>query len=327
VVPIHYTLRFDLRNPDFAGVRTADRYAAALDMAEWADAHGCAAVVVSEHHGAPDGYLPSPVPVVAAMAARTRRVRLGIAALVAPFHDPLRLAEDLAVLDNLARGRLDLVLAAGYVPEEFAMFGVPMAERPQRTTEVLETLKAAFTGEPFAYRGRTVRVTPAPFTPGGPPVVLGGSSAGAARRAARLADGFLPTDERVWEVYRAERRRLGGTDPGASPTGSPGMVALAADPERGWRELGPYLLHHVNEYGRWQAATDTSSPYRPMADVEALRRGGLFAVLTPDELLARVAEAPERPVTLHPLCGGIPAELGWESLRLLEREVLPALSA
>ncbi|GHD42285.1 hypothetical protein GCM10010317_013570 [Streptomyces mirabilis] len=162
----------------------ADRYAAALDMAEWADRLGCARITVSEHHGSPDGYLPAPIPMLAAMAARTTNVRFLVAALIAPFHDPLLLAEEMIVLDNLSRGRVDLVVAGGYVHKEFALFDVPMNERAKRVTEVVTTLKAAFTGEEFTYRGRTVRLTPAPFRPGGPGVSLGGSTEPAARRAA-----------------------------------------------------------------------------------------------------------------------------------------------
>ena len=96
-----FGLRFDFRNPDLAGTSMADRYAAALDIAEWADGLGCASIAVSEHHGSPDGYLPSPIAMLAAMTARTTNVRFLIAALIAPFHDPLRLAEDLVVLDTI----------------------------------------------------------------------------------------------------------------------------------------------------------------------------------------------------------------------------------
>src|SRR5438309_4568447 len=127
-----FGLRFDFRNPSFAGVSHADRYAAALEMAEWADRAGCLTITVSEHHGSPDGYLPSPLPMLAAMAARTTQVRFLVAALIAPFYDPLRLAEDLTVLDHLSRGRVDLIVAGGYVREEFAMYGLPMGDRARR---------------------------------------------------------------------------------------------------------------------------------------------------------------------------------------------------
>src|SRR3954454_9568047 len=248
-----FGLRFDFRNPAFAGVSTADRYAAGLDMAEWADRLGCMTLGVSEHHGSPDGYLPSPLPMLAAMAARTTNSRLMVAALIAPFYDPLRLAEDLTVLDNLSRGRVDLIVGAGYVADEFAMFDVPLNERAQRVTEVVTTLRAAMSGEPFEFRGRTVQVTPPRFSPTGPSITLGGSSEAAGRRAARLGVGFLPSVPEVWEFYRDEVQQLGGPDPGPSLIGENHVVALAEDPDKGWDEMAPYFLHETNAYGAWQA--------------------------------------------------------------------------
>lgn len=323
-----FTVRFDMRSPDFAGRSAADRYAAALEMAEWADRIGVERIILSEHHGAADGYLPSPLTLLGAMAARTERIRLSVTALIAPFHDPLRLAEDVVVLDNISRGRVELVLAAGYVPAEFAMFGIPMSERVARVTEAVTTLKAAFTGEEFEYRGRRVRITPPPCLPGGPPVLLGGSSPGAARRAARIADGFSPTSPGVWEDYRAEVLRLGRTDPGALPTPSRGLVILAEDPEQAWPEHAPYLLHEMNSYGEWMSqAAGVTSPYTLVDDAAALRAQGRYRILTPDQLVDEIEAAPQVPVALHPLCGGTPPELGWASLRLLEEKVLPALTA
>ena len=319
-----FGLRFDFRNPAFAGTSMAERYAAALDMATWADALGCVAIAVSEHHGSPDGYLPSPLPMLAAMAARTKDVRLMVAALIAPFHDPLRLAEDLLVLDNLSRGRVDLIVAAGYVEEEFAMFGVRVGERVARVTETVATLRAAFSGEPFEFRGRTVHLTPAPFRPGGPQVSLGGSSEAAARRAALIADGFVPTDPLFWEHYRDEVLKLGRPDPGPCLIPPAQVVALAEDVERGWEQMAPYFLHEMNAYGSWQAASGVDTPYRTVADVDELRRSGRYLVRTPEQLVEELRTAPIPFVNLHPLCGGMPPGLAWESLRLLEHEVLPA---
>ena len=325
---MRFALRFDFRNPASAGTATADQYAAALDMAAWADDLGCANITLSEHHGSDDGYLPSPVPMLAAMAARTERVPFAIAALVAPFYDPLRLAEDLIVADNISRGRIDLIVAGGYVPGEFEMFGVPMQERPARVTEAVAVLKGAFSGAPFEYRGRTVQVTPGPFRPGGPRISLGGSSDSAARRAARIADGFFPTDPRVWESYRDELRALGRPDPGPCPLPSSGplLVALAEDTEEGWRQMAPSFLHQANAYGAWLTAADVTAPYRAVPDADALRATGQFQVLTPDQLIAQLKAAPVPFVNLHPLVGGMPIDLAWSSLRLLEREVLPAFS-
>ena len=321
-----FGMRFDLRNPDHAGTALADRYAAALDIAEWADERGCVMIALSEHHGSPDGYLPSPLTMLAAMAARTRTVRLSVAALIAPFHDPLRLAEDLIVLDHLSRGRVDVIIGAGYVHEEFAMFGVPMAERAARVTEVVETLRAAFAGGPFEYRGRTVEVTPGPYREGGPGITLGGSSPAAARRAARLGVGFLPSVPDVWEPYREEVQHLGGTDPGPCPIGRNRIVALAKDADAGWDAMAPFFFHEMNAYGTWQAQDGVASPYRSVADLAELRASGDYAVLTPDAYVEELRAAPFPFAFFHPLCGGMPPELAWTSLRLFERDVLPAFA-
>ncbi|GAX50061.1 LLM class flavin-dependent oxidoreductase [Streptomyces olivochromogenes] len=321
-----FALRFDFRNPEQAGTTTADRYAAALDMAEWADRLGCARITVSEHHGSPDGYLPAPIPMLAAMAARTTNVRFLVAALIAPFHDPLLLAEEMIVLDNLSRGRVDLVVAGGYVHEEFALFGVPMNERAKRVTEVVTTLKAAFTGEEFTYRGRTVRLTPAPFRPGGPSVSLGGSTEPAARRAARIADGFIPSVSEVWEYYRDEVLMLGRPDPGPSPIGRNQVVALAEDPDKGWEQMAPFFLHETNAYGAWQAQDDLAAPFHSVTGADELRESGQYRVLTPERFVAELKSSPRPFTQFHPLCGGMPMELAWSSLRLFEREVLPAFT-
>ena len=149
-----FGLRFDLRNPAFSGVDMGDRYRAMLDMAEWADQRGGLYLSLSEHHGSDDGYLPSPLTMAAAVAARTENIRIGINAIVAPFYDPLRLAEDAAVVDQLSGGRLDLTLGGGYVKDEFDMFGVDSSERPARIRETVETLRAAWTGETFEFKGQ-----------------------------------------------------------------------------------------------------------------------------------------------------------------------------
>ncbi|TDC64759.1 LLM class flavin-dependent oxidoreductase [Actinomadura sp. GC306] len=321
-------MRFDLRNPAEAGTSMADRYEAALDMAEWADRMGFYTVVLSEHHGSEDGYLPSALTMAAAMAARTKRVRIRVAAVVAAFHDPVKLAEDAAVVDTLSRGRLDLVVGAGYVPSEFAMFGAAISDRIRRTVETVAVLRDAWSGRPFERGGREIRVTPAPYTPGGPPLELGGGSEGAARRAARLGIGFMATDAAHWEFYRDEVIRLGRADPGPYLGGDTGFVHLARDVEEGWRRIGPYALHESNAYGRWihESGTGTADVYRPAESLAGVRASGQYRVLRPDEFADELAaKGPLAIGLMHPMMGGIPPEVGWESLRLLETEVLPAL--
>lgn len=322
-----FVMRFDLRNPPEAQTSMAERYEAALDMAEWADEAGFVTLVLSEHHGSADGYLPSALTMAAAMAARTKNVRIRVAAVVAAFHDPVKLAEDAAVVDNISRGRLDLVVGAGYVPSEFAMFGVDIAERIRRTVDTVETLRAAWTGEPFERHGSTITVTPPPYRPGGPRLELGGGSEGAARRAARLGVGFMATEAAVWDFYRDERVRLGSRDPGPYLGADTGFVHLARDVDEGWRQIGPYALHESNAYGRWlrESGGDTDQIYRPARSITELRAQGRYRVLRPEQLVAELT-GPLAVGLAHPMMGGIPPKAGWENLRLLETEVLPRLA-
>ncbi|KAA2252574.1 LLM class flavin-dependent oxidoreductase [Solihabitans fulvus] len=319
-------IRFDFRNPPFTGVAMSDRYAAALDMVVWAEEHGFDQVVLSEHHGEPDGFVSSPLVLAAAIAARTSRISVQIAAMITSMHDPLRLAEDLAAVDLLSRGRLAVVLANGYVPREFAMFDRPMAERVPRTEETVRTLRQAWTGEPFEFRGRTVRVTPAPHTPGGPKILLGAASERAARRAARLADGFVPSYPQLWDFYRDELRVLGRPDPGPYLGGDTSFVHVAADPDAVWPLIAPHALHETNAYGDSSPEAQIGG-YRAVTDADELRAAGHYRVLTPEELVAELTGPAGRPfLVCHPMMGGIPPELAWDGLRLLADRVLPALA-
>ena len=142
-----FTLRFDMRakdGPDSA----ADLYAAAIEMAAWAEEHGGAAVVVCEHHASPDGYLPAPLVLASAIAARTRRIPIQVAALLVPLHDPIELAEQMAVLDIVSGGRVSYVCALGYRSEEYAMFGREIKQRGKRMEDCLAAMRRAWSGEP-----------------------------------------------------------------------------------------------------------------------------------------------------------------------------------
>jgi alkanesulfonate monooxygenase SsuD/methylene tetrahydromethanopterin reductase-like flavin-dependent oxidoreductase (luciferase family) len=238
----------------------------------------------------------------------------------------LRLAEDAAVVDLLSRGRLSLVIAGGYVVEEFAMFDVPLGERAPRTTETVRVLQQAWTGEPFDHRGRRVQVTPRPFREGGPHLLLGGSSDAAARRAARLGVGYQPSSGASWGAYQAECVAQGRPDPGAYLGGDTTVVILAADPDAAWAELEPYALHETSAYGSWAAVAGAETGYSVVADADALRASGRYRVLTPDALVADLAaQGPGAFALFHPMLGGVPPEMAWESLHLFEHEVLPRL--
>jgi alkanesulfonate monooxygenase SsuD/methylene tetrahydromethanopterin reductase-like flavin-dependent oxidoreductase (luciferase family) len=322
-------LRFDLRAPAFSPARTDELYAAALDLAAYADEKGFDSVTVSEHHGVDDGFLPSPIVMAAAIAGRTKRIRIAISALLAPLYDPIKLAEDLAVLDIASRGRVVTTLGLGYRPSEFAAFDRDFAKRGALLDECIETLLAAWTGEPFERHGRSLRVTPKPFTQPHPILLLGGQSKAAARRAARFGLPFQPAsnDAEMIALYQSECARLGVANPLVLPPGSGEMIFVSRDPERTWRELGPHLLHDARSYASWQRAEGLQSAVHSDATtLDELRKESVYRVLTPEQCVERGrAQGAFATFVLFPLAGGAPPALAWESVRLYAEEVLPKL--
>jgi len=321
----YLVLKYDLRAPAF-GTPTPELYRAAIEQCAWADRQGFGTLMLAEHHGSEDGYLPSPVALGCAIAAVTERMRIRVQAMILPFHDPLRLAEDLAVLDQISGGRAEITAAGGYVPAEFAMFGVDLKDRGRLVEESIQTLRQAWTGEPFDYRGRPARVTPRPVQ-SELPIALGGASRAAARRAARLeAAAFIPAMPELHELYADECSRL-GRQPAPPEVMGPVFLHVAEDPEAAWARIAPHALHETNAYGRWmQDSMGDQATYKPVEDAEALRRSGAYQVVTPEECLRIARElGPGGRLALHPLMGGMDPELGWESLRLVADRVLPHL--
>ena len=217
-------------------------YRAAVDMAAFGEGRGAVYAAVSEHHGSPDGYLPSPAVLASAIAARTSSLPILVAAALLPFYDPVRLAEDMTVLHHLSNGRVSWVLGLGYRPEEFEMFGVERGRRGAVADEKLELLLKCLEGEPFEAGSRRIRVTPG-LPAGRPSISWGGGTAAAARRAARFGlDFFAQTNIAGLEnAYRKEAERR-GIAPGKCVLPDPSdpmSVFVADDVDRAWDELAP----------------------------------------------------------------------------------------
>lgn len=323
-----FTMRFDMRAPDSGPAKAADLYRAAIEMVEWGDRNGCLAVQVSEHHGSPDGYLPAPLILASAMAARSARVPIQVAALLVPLHDPIELAERMAVLDIISGGRVSYVTAIGYRPEEYAMFGRDMRRRGRRMEECLAAMQQAWTGDAFEFEGRAVQVTPVPSTPGGPQLLMGGNSAPAARRAARLGMGLLTQggDPTIEAIYR-EACQAEGREPGLCinpPAGAVTSAFVSRDPDAAWTRWGPHLLHDARMYAEWMAG-GTSVTKSVANSVDALRaEQGPYRIFTPDEAIQHIRA--NGVLMMQPLCGGLPPEWAWESLELVVSDVLPGLA-
>ncbi|MEU2299391.1 LLM class flavin-dependent oxidoreductase [Streptomyces antibioticus] len=316
-------VRFNLVAPGASPAELGARYRTALEMAAYADGHGITTVQTEEHHGAENNWLPSPFAFAGAVLGATRRLAVTVSAVIGPLHDPLRLAEDIAVLDLLSGGRLVTVAGIGYRPEEYERAGVDWKRRGRLQDELLETLLKAWTGEEFVYRGRTVRVTPRPFSDPHPLLLVGGSSKAAARRAARLGLPFFPSAHLPeLEGYYKERLVEYGTEGWTMmPARNTPLLHIAEDPDRVWAMYGHHFLHEARTYASWQSSEIRSAVRSTATTVSELREEGVYRVLTP----AACTTTDLDNLVLHPLAGGMPLEEGWRSLRLFTERVIPAL--
>jgi alkanesulfonate monooxygenase SsuD/methylene tetrahydromethanopterin reductase-like flavin-dependent oxidoreductase (luciferase family) len=324
------TMRHDFRAPKFGSASTREIYAAALEQMRWADAHGFDFLVLSEHHAVDDGWMPAPLTMAAALLGMTERTPVLLSAAVLPLHDPIRIAEQIAVIDNAFPGRLWTVLGAGYRVDEFAMAGVAHDRRGKILEAQVGALLRAWTGEPFEWGGRTVRVTPTPATQPHPMVLVGGGVPAAARRAARLRLPMLPmnTDPALAAAYRDEADRVGFTGGFVMEPVGPTFVHVTDDPGRAWEAIAPYLLYETQTYASFQTPGQHSTPRVDAENLEDLTRASQLWVGTPADIVARARTLPPTAaLNFHPLAGGLPPDLAWASLELFAAEVLPQLRA
>ena len=322
-----------------AGSAAGDEYRLMVDLAVEAEAAGFDAVWVSEHHGAEDGYLPSTMPILAAMAAVTERVRLGTAIALAPFQPPLRFAEDCAVVDQLSDGRLVVALGAGWRRQEFEWFGIAFAERVARTVDLIGICRAAWTGEQFSYEGTHTSIQDALVSPrpvGHLPIWLGGTVDAAAARAGQLADGFFASPRADLATCLA---RVAAFDSAALAAGrDPARLGIAFHVDS-WvardGRIPPRVLkgmRHVTEtYAAWHAADDGHAERRPVADEAAVRKRGFMG--SPAEVIEQARPWIEAlgdrdlhvVIRLH--YPGMSRAEARDAIRLYAGEVVPALSA
>lgn len=317
-------LYFDLRNPPEWRVDPAQLYGFTLEMCEEADRLGCHSVWFTEHHLFDDGYLPQPLTLAAAAAARTSRVRIGTAVVVAPLHHAVELAEQAALVDIISAGRLDLGLGAGYRIPEFDLYDADVTTRYDVTDDRARTLRRL-----WADRG----VTPGPVQPR-VPIWLGYQGPKGARRAGLLGEGLLSLDPALWPNYRDALIEAGHDPQSARMTG--GVQGwMSDDPERDWPVVSQHLAHQLNTYRRYMVeGTDQDVP-RPV-DPDKLRqrepRGPLsyFAYGTPQDMAAWVrthtAGAPVETVYLWASISGMSQDMVAEQVRLICSELAPLLA-
>lgn len=314
-------LYFDLRTPSHLDSAPSRVYAHTLEMCEEAERLGADSLWFSEHHLFDDGYLPQPLTMAAAAAARTSRVRLGTALIVGALHHPVELAEQSAVVDLISDGRLDLGLGAGYREPEFSLYGKDGDRRFAALTALVPELNRLWTEE----------LTPAPVQQT-VPIWLGHGSESGVRRAGRLGANLLFVNPDLLPAYE-EGRAAAGLVPGGGRMGGPLFALASDDPEAEWSEMAPFIAYQQNSYRKHMVqGLDQPTP-RPF-DADGARHGsmtrpGTFWFDTPEAIAQRVGawlgDTPIDTLFLWASVGGMPERMVERNVRMICEKVAPAL--
>jgi alkanesulfonate monooxygenase SsuD/methylene tetrahydromethanopterin reductase-like flavin-dependent oxidoreductase (luciferase family) len=320
---MHVGVYFDLRNPPEWRTDWSRLYGFTLEMCEEAEALGAHSIWLSEHHLFDDGYLPQPLTFAAAVAARTKRARIGTAILIAPLHHPAEIAEQAAVVDVLSAGRLELGLGTGYRVPEFELYGAPMERRYATTDETAREIRRLWD-----------RVTPGPVQ-NRVPIWMGYQGPQGARRAGLLGESLLTANGAMWPAYR-DGLLEGGHDLGIARMAGGINGWVSDDPEADWPVVSRHVSAQIDSYRRHMVeGTDMPTP-RPI-DPERLRsrtesRGPLDTIIygTPEDVAQRIihdaAEAPVDTVFFWASIAGMPEEMVAAHIRTVCERLAPLLA-
>jgi alkanesulfonate monooxygenase SsuD/methylene tetrahydromethanopterin reductase-like flavin-dependent oxidoreductase (luciferase family) len=317
---------FDLRNPPEWRRPWGRFYGETLELIEQAEAWGIDNVWVSEHHFFEDGYLPQTLTFASAIAARTQRVRIGTAVLLAALRPSIQTAEEATIVDLVSNGRLDLGLGAGYRLPEYEAFGQDLSRRYTLTDRAAREIRAWLADERFV-----PKPVQDPL-----PIWMGYQGPQGARRAGRLGEGLLSVQRELFEPYR-EGLAEGGHDPGSARMTGLLNIVLADDPEAAWPRMKEHLRYQLDSYRRY-LVEGTGAPTPRPVDPDRWREAGAnakkgvlpqFQLLTADEAIAAVTDAtaglPVHGVHFWASIAGMPDDLVHRNVELLATRLQPAL--
>lgn len=303
----------------------------------------------SEHHFSPDCWNPSPLMLMAAIATRTERIRLGTYVLLLPFYNAVRVAEDVAVLDNISRGRVDFAAGGGSAAEEFHTFGVPREQRSARTFEALTVVERCFSGEEFSHKGKyyefpNVRMTTTPVQAPGPPIWVSSMGQQSATRSARRGYNLAAGGGSGHARYEEALREFGRDPKDYKVCSIPIRVHVAESREKAWDEAEAGLHQVINFYRTRVNASAGSSAAGTLAElppvgefrrVPGIGHGGApFGLGTPDDVLQALAAFRDqlggKHLTHfglnfhHP---GLDTKIVRRSMQMFAKDVMPAVNS
>jgi alkanesulfonate monooxygenase SsuD/methylene tetrahydromethanopterin reductase-like flavin-dependent oxidoreductase (luciferase family) len=310
-------LRFNFASPQGEPRKQSELLRAAIELAHWGETRGITTVSVDEHHATGHGWSCNPIMAAGMLLAGTSKLIASVDCALGPLWNPVRLAEDIALVDNMSRGRLHTTVGLGYRVSEYDSLGVDFSQRGRLMDDLIERMLSVWsdTGS---------------WTRPHPPLYVGGGARVTAKRAARfrlplsLAD-HLPD---VAAYYRELCAEVGIAPliimPGPV---NRGMIYLHEDPDKAWAELGEHILWEAVTYGGWSKDQRSLMHLPGVQTLDEVKASGRYRFLTPDQLVAEVRDATDYgPIVLHPLVGGMPVDEAWKSVQLLVDKVVPALT-
>jgi luciferase family oxidoreductase group 1 len=321
-------------------------YARALEQAQAAESLGYRNVWLAEHHFSTYGYVSRPLQLASYIAAKTAKIRVGTAVVVVPLHHPLVIAEEIATLDILSGGRLDVGLGRGYQRYEFERFGLKLDASGERWEESIDILQRSFSGAPFSYQGKLFTIPetslfPQPLQKPHPPLWVTAQSQYALEAAVRrgfnvLTGGFGVPLERLAEFGQhfrratAElpeaRRPLVGVQRAVYVTKDAAEARDAVEQAR-WNMRVTLSLRNDYERVERGKAIPVPAPTEPTLD-ELLDR--YLVIGTPDTVIRQIGRIREAVGISHFNCsfwfGDMYQERVLRSMELFAREVMPALA-
>jgi len=324
------------RNSSRNELSYSELYRRHVDLCVEAEDLGFDSIWLTEHHFVEDGYSPSMMPLAAAIATRTRRIRIGTFVLLMPLYHPMHVAEDAATIDALSNGRFDLGLGQGYVPHEFTGFNIPREERSRRLREGVEIVRRVFTQDHVTFEGkcytvRDVTLYPKPVQRPHPPIWLGARSRAATERAGRNGYHLAGLGEEQAQIYR-DALRAGGHNPDQFNIAQLCFAYIAGRKEKAWDDCEFALHHLLTYYGRWIAAAndvpgdENFARVPPVGELRNAGQLGFGAVIgTPDDAVATIESM--EPYATHLALGlalpGIEPRKIRASMKLVAEKVIP----
>lgn len=334
---------FSLQSPPFNPRPHRELYAEMLDEISMADQMGFDSAWLTEHHFLNDGYCPSLLVTAAAIAARTKKVRIGTGVLLMPLHDPVRVAEDAAVVDLISDGRLILGIGLGYRPEEFGGFGRSLSERRGRMEESIEILNKSWGGEPFTFAGKyykldNVNVTPKPVQ--NPiPIWIGAFTEPAIRRAARIgaplyvpAIGIIPIVKYLFDMHSSLLKEYGRNPEDFEKPLVREIYISDQKSDKIWEKIKENVTYTAKGYASWGSMVDRagnllSDPNDPVL-YDIAREQSIIG--TPEECIETIKRYMDELPVDNLICRfkfpGISHEEAVRSMKLFVEKVLPAVS-